>query len=259
MIKNEKNGIIYYTFKNLARGMVRHAFSTRIGGVSRGCFVSMNLSPNTGDDPATVQENYRLFCDAAGFNAENIVMANQHHTTNIQKVDGLGVLENVDGLMTNRPGIMLVTYYADCVPLMFCDPVRGVIANSHAGWRGTAHNMAGKTVERMTAEYGCNPRDILVGIGPSISRKNFEVGPEVAEDFKVLLPFSARFVYNSESTVNKFHVDLWEINRQNLEAAGILPQNIEVAGMCTYDDGDLFYSHRRDGMARGGMAAFIQL
>lgn len=260
--------MVYFTFENLeAAGVVRHALSTRIGGVSDGVFAAMNLGLHTADDEACVRENYKLFCEAAGFDMTNIVVSDQYHTTNIEKVIKSPNVdffqrrhfEHVDAFVTEVKGVVLTTYFADCVPILFCDPVRRVAANAHAGWMGTLHNMAGKMVDKMAVDFGCNPADILVGIGPSISRKNFEVGAEVADQFNNLLPFSAQFVYNSVSRADKFYIDLWEVNRQNLEAVGVLPQNIEIAGKCSFDNETHFYSHRRSGKARGSMAAFIEL
>ena len=261
MKRIEKNGVVYFVFENLeAAGIVRHAFSTRIGGVSHGHFAAMNLGYNRGDDAQNVKENYRLFCATLGFDAENIVAGNQQHTTNIEKVDCITKgLENIDGLVTGKAGIVLTTYYADCVPLLLCDPVRRIIANCHAGWRGTARNMAGKAVQKMAAEYGCNPRDILAGIGPSISQRNFEVGAEVAQEFKYVLPFSVDFMYNSDNGPDKFYIDLWGINRHSLVTAGVPEENIEMAGLCTFDDETHFYSHRRNGKDRGSLAAFITM
>jgi len=249
-------------------GFVRHGFSTRIGGVSHGHFAAMNLGLGTADDMENIKENYRLFCDAVGFDLENIVISNQTHTTNIYNVDNLPErngffvkrpFKDVDGLVTDKAGIVLATYYADCVPLLLCDPVQKIIANCHAGWRGTAHNMAGKAVEKMMADYSCNPYDIIAGIGPSISCKNFEVGYEVAQEFKNLLPFSVDFVYNSHIKKDKWHIDLWGINRQSLILAGLCENNIEVAEMCTFEEEATFYSHRRSGTQRGSLAAFIEM
>jgi YfiH family protein len=261
MKRIEKNGVVYFAFKNIeATGIVRHGFSTRIGGVSRGDFASMNLGLYTDDNMDDVEENRRRFCRAVGFGDNPVAELKQHHTTDIIRVDeNLPLNVNGDGLITNMPGIVLTTYYADCVPLLLCDPVKGVIANCHAGWRGTVRNMAGIAVQKMVTEYGCNPRDIIAGIGPSISQKNFEVGPEVAQEFNNLLPFSEDFVYNSDNKPNKFYIDLWGINRHSFIKAGIPEENIETARMCTFDDETHFYSHRRNGKARGSLAAFIAL
>ena len=261
MKKIEKNGVVYFIFENLeATGIVRHGFSSRIGGVSRGHFASMNLGLYTGDDMEAVKENRRRFCEAVGLSFERIAGLRQIHSTIIVKVDDYPLLDmSGDGLVTALQRITLATYYADCVPLLLCDPIKRVIANCHAGWRGTAHNMAGAAVQKMTADYGCNPRDILVGIGPSISCKNFEVGAEVVQEFKDLLPFCANFVYNNDNKENKFHIDLWGINRASFVAAGIPENNIETAGICTFEDETHFYSHRRSGKNRGSLAAFIEI
>ncbi|MCL2573625.1 MAG: peptidoglycan editing factor PgeF [Defluviitaleaceae bacterium] len=261
MKKVEKNGVVYFVFENIeAAGIVRHGFSSRIGGVSQGYFASMNLGKNRGDSTDNVEKNYQLFCDAIGCDVDSIVRLNQQHSTIIMKIDESPPIDAFgDGLVTNTLGQTLMTYYADCVSLLLCDPVKRVIANCHAGWRGTAYNMAGEAIKKMTEEYGCNPYDILVGIGPSISCKNFEVGAEVVQEFKESLPFSADFVYNSEINKNKYHIDLWGINRQSFIMAGLQEENIEIAGMCTFDDETHFYSHRRDGSNRGSLAAVIQL
>jgi len=261
MKKIEKNGVVYFEFENIAAtGIVRHGFSSRIGGVSHGHFASMNLGHKRGDNEENVKENYRLFCDALGVDAENIVNGNQQHTTNIQTINHApGLFDNTDGFVTNKPDVVLVTFYADCVPLLLCDPVRRVIANCHAGWRGTASNMAGTAVQKMMDNYGCNPNNILVGIGPSISCKNFEVGVEVVQVFKDSLPFCSDFVYNSKYADDKYHIDLWAVNHTCFVKAGVPNENIETAGLCTFDDETHFYSHRRNGKNRGSLAAFIEL
>ena len=262
MKRNEKNGVVYFTFENLeTTGMVRHGFSSRVGGISQGHFASMNLGFSTGDNSETVKENRRIFCSAVGFDYDKIVGLKQIHSTDIVSANKTPLPTDMqgDGLITDFPGITLVTYYADCVPLLFFDPTRRVIANCHAGWRGTAHNMAGKAVQKMMADYGCNPRDILAGIGPSISCKNFEVGSEVVHEFKNLLPFSTEFMYNSKSKFEKYHIDLWGINKQSLITEGVPEENIEMAELCTFDDETHFYSHRRNGSDRGSLAAFIEI
>jgi YfiH family protein len=255
-------GLQVIMFENLIIAGVEHYFTTRIGGVSKGVYSSMNLGLNSGDCPEDIRENYRIICEGSRFKIENIVMNKQVHGTDIveaQAAPAFGLpLNEADGLMTDIPGLVLTTYYADCVPLFFYDPRNHVIANSHAGWRGCAHNMAGKTIAAMQNRYNSRPKDILAGIGPSISVKNFEVGAEVVNSFKKELPFSDKFIYNSKSA-EKYHVDLWEICRTGLLEAGLKPENIEIAGLCTYEREDLFYSHRRDGLPRGSMAGMMML
>ena len=157
--------------------MVVHGFTTREGGVSEGIFSSMNLSFTRGDDPARVKENYRRAAAALGVPAEHIVCSDQTHTTNVRHVTmddrGKGVFRekdyrDVDGLITDTPGLVLATFFADCVPLFFVDPVRRCIGLSHSGWKGTAARMGARTVEAMPETFGSNPADIRAAIGPSI-------------------------------------------------------------------------------------------
>ena len=158
-------------------GLVEHGISTRLGGVSEGFLGSMNLSYTRGDDPAHVDENYRRMAAAIGVKPEHMVCTHQTHTTNVRIVTredaGKGVTRekdytDVDGLITNVPGICLVTFYADCVPLLFLDPVKKVVASSHSGWRGTVNRMGQVTVEKMQKEFSCDPKNILACVGPSI-------------------------------------------------------------------------------------------
>jgi len=254
----EHQDIKFLIFKNLSEtGIVRHCFSTRKGGVSVGPFASMNLGYNRGDDETNVDENFRRICKATGLTKEKVVMSKQQHGTNIQIIDEIcEVPDNTDGLMTNKSNIVLVTFYADCVPLLFCDPVKRVIANSHAGWRGCVENMAEKTVRKMIEHYGSNPKDILAGIGPCISTANYEVDEDVAGQFQKEFP---ECVFPADGKHGKFHVDLQEACKLNLLKANIPSENIEIAQWCTFSNSELFFSHRRDGALRGSLAAFIEL
>ena len=181
---NQKDGWYITPFRRLTDCLfIRHGFSTRLGGVSRGDFQSMNLSFTRGDCPSHVSENFRRFCAAIGVDAGNVVISAQQHNTRIYNAAesdrGRGVTRergytDIDGLITDRPDVVLCTQYADCVPLFFVDPVRRAVATSHAGWKGTAARIAAVTVDRMCADYGCRGGDILVGIGPSIGRCCFE-------------------------------------------------------------------------------------
>ena len=158
--------------------------------------------------------------------------------------------------MTNHSNIVLVTLYADCVPLLFCDPVKRVIANSHAGWRGCAENMAAKTVTEMTALYACDPKDILVGIGPCVSRANYEVDEDVAARFQKEF---GECVFPAVGKPGKFHIDLREVCKLSLLRSNIPLENIETSHWCTFSNDELFFSHRRNGAQRGSLAAFIEL
>lgn len=251
----------YFQFPLLDQtGMVNHCFSTRLGGVSTGCYESMNLSPSKADSPENVRENYRRLCEAIGVDLKRTVLSRQTHTTVVRKVAvedcGKGLFrqrdyDNVDGLMTDIPGIVLVTFYADCVPLYFLDPVHRAAAVSHSGWKGTAAAMGARTLEAMNQAYGTRPEDVLACIGPSICQDCYEVGEEVAEHFPQ--------EYLKKNSRGRWQLDLWQANRGVLLQAGILPEHLTVTDVCTRCNPHLFYSHRIMGENRGIQAAVISL
>jgi len=259
----------YLTFPMLeSTGIIKHGFSTRQGGVSTGVFESMNLSFHRGDQPELVRENFERIAGAIGFRTEDMVFSAQTHTTNIRIVTeedkGNGytrdnAFQEVDGLITNVPNVCLTTFYADCVPLFFVDPVHRVIALSHAGWRGTVAGIGKITVETMNRNYSCNPQDILVGIGPSICPECYEVGEEVIAEFKQTFEPSFWNMIFTENENEKYQLDLWTANMLQLQKAGIHPSNLAITNLCTYCNDTRFFSHRKMGDKRGQMGAFIQL
>lgn len=263
-----KNGNLeFITFPKLsATGRVRHLFSTRHGGVSEGDFASMNLSFNRGDLAENVLENYRILCSAVGISTENLVLSAQTHTDNVIIVDeshrGTGVTKppfsDVDGLITNCPKVALVTQYADCTPLLFCDPVKGVIATSHAGWRGTAKLIGKVTVEKMVEHFGCNPSDIIAAIGPCIGSCCYEVDGPVYNAFKEI-PFLDVKKFLTPKPNGRYMLDLVKANREILIEAGIRPENIDLSDICTNCNSEDLHSHRATGGKRGNLAAIIQL
>ena len=249
-------------------GCVVNGFSTRLGGVSRGDWATMNFSFTRGDDPEAVRENYRRMAAALGVDVNRMVLSHQTHTTNVRRVTeedaGKGVVRerdytDVDGLITNVPGITLVTFYADCVPLYFVDPVRRAIGLSHSGWRGTVNRMGRVTVEAMGKAFGSDPKDIVACIGPSICRDCYEVGPEVAEAFENAFEPAKHSEILEEKPDGKFLLDLWRANAIVMEEAGILPERIHVTDICTHCNPELLYSHRRTGERRGNLCAFLSL
>ena len=258
--------LVYYTFPQIeAIPFVRHGFSTRLGGVSEGIFSSMNLSFTRGDDPQRVRENFERFCAAIGGSAEQVVISAQEHHTAIRNVTredaGRGVTRDrgwtdVDGLLTDEPGVILCTQYADCVPLFFVDPVKRVVGTSHSGWKGTVARIGAVTVERMCRDYGCRPEDILAGIGPSIGPCCFEVDTPVYEAFSQMDLWEEGFVRHRGE---KHDLALWSVNRKVLEQAGLLPEHITVTDVCTRCYPEVFWSHRATGGNRGSLAAFIAL
>lgn len=269
--KNDKNifqekcveGVPFLTYPMFEEtGIVRHGFSTRLGGVSTGCFSSMNISTTRGDDMDAVKENCRRMAKALGISEEDFTYTNQTHTVNVAVVKkedkGKRFLET-DGMITNVPGICLVTFYADCVPLYFVDPVKKVIGLSHSGWRGTVGKMGKVTVEKMKKTYGCDPKDILAAIGPSICQDCYEVSEDVILEFQ--RSFEERFwpelYYEKEN--HKYQLDLWRANELIFLESGILPEHIAVTNVCTHCNPDILFSHRATGNKRGNLSAFLEL
>lgn len=265
----EKNHVPYIQFKNLsATGIVKHGFSTRKGGVSTGIFSSMNLNFKRGDDPDAVMENYRRMAAALNMRVEDMVLSDQTHTTNVRVITeedrGKGILKpqdysDVDGMITNVPGIVLVTSYADCVPLYFVDPVRKAIGLSHSGWKGTVGHIGQKTVWKMHEVYGSEPKDIVAAIGPSICQSCYEVGDDVAEAFRANFTADEAADILLDKGNGKYQLDLWKANWYVLTDAGILPEHLSVTDLCTACHPDLLWSHRKTNGQRGGLSAFLSL
>ena len=265
-VHTAENGVTYLTFPGLERtGVVRHLFSTREGGVSEGIYRSMNLSYARGDDKEAVDENYRRIAEVLGSSVEDMVCSDQTHTDHIRLVTakdrGKGVTRpkdytDVDGLITQEKGIVLCTYFADCVPLFFVDTVRRAIGLSHSGWRGTVQKIGRKTVERMKEAFGTDPKDVYAAIGPSICQDCYEVSEDVAEEFGKSFPAGELFY---ETKPGKYQLDLWEANRLVMLEAGIPAEHIEVTDLCTCCNPDFLFSHRASHGQRGNLAAFMKL
>lgn len=263
---NKKGGLMYITFPRLSRcGVVRHTFSTKLGGVSKGKFAEMNLSFNRGDERSAVIKNYEILCGAVGIDTANLVLSHQTHTNNVRVVTkadcGTGYtlppFNDVDGLITNQSGVALVTQYADCTPLLFCDPKKRVIATSHAGWRGTVKEIGRVTVEKMHSEFGCEPKDIIAAIGPSIAECCYEVDTPVLNEFlKLSLDLDKIF---KKVDSEHYMLNLREANRQILVNSGISPDNIDISDICTNCNSDKLHSHRASKGERGNLAAIIEL
>lgn len=257
----------YLVFPALEQaGCVAHLFSTRLGGVSIGDCASMNLSFTRGDAPEAVAENYRRITAALGTTPERTVASRQTHTTNIRYVTeadaGKGVVRpadyaNVDGLMTDVSDLALATFYADCVPLYFVDPVHRAIGLAHSGWRGTAADMAGTMVAAMHDRFGTKPAELVTAIGPSICRECYEVGEDVAEVF--LQAYPGTDVVTPGCRDGKYQLDLWLANRLNLLRAGVPAEHITVTDICTCHNPDYLFSHRASHGKRGNLGAFLML
>lgn len=265
---NHADTVPYLTYDSFSEiKWIRHAFSTRLGGVSEGEFTSMNLAFNRGDDPAHVTENYKRLCDSAGLSFDSLVASAQDHHTYVRAVTaadcGIGItkprdMPSVDALITNDPGVTLVTYYADCTPLFFVDAKNRAIGLAHAGWRGTVGRIGEKVIEKMTALYGTDPKDVKAAVGPAISVCCYEVDEPCAAHFLALHDLdTARFVFPKQG--GKYRLDLLECNRQILTAAGVPAENITVSDVCTNCHSDLLWSHRATKGHRGTMSAFLSV
>jgi YfiH family protein len=257
----------YLSFPILERtGLVKQGFSTKLGGVSQGKYATMNFTFTRGDNRSHVMENYLRMGKALGVDMERMVLSYQTHTTNVRLVTeedaGKGIVkerdyEDVDGLITNVPGITLVTFYADCVPLYFLDPIHQAIGLSHSGWRGTVKRMGEVTVKKMEEAFGTKAEDVIACIGPSICKECYEVGGEVAQEF--MKGFDKKYWSDilSEKKDGKYMLDLWRANEIVLLESGIKQENLQVTDICTHCNSDLLFSHRTTGNERGNLAAFL--
>ncbi len=267
-IHNE-GGVYYITFPSFDKtGLVRHLYSTRRGGVSQGCFASMNLGAGRGDNRVRVMENYRRICFVSGTYPGDMVFSQQVHGDRILYVDqqdrGKGLvkpveMESVDGLITDKPQVALVTFHADCVPVYFLDPVKKVIGLVHAGWRGTVKKIGGKMIQRMREDFSCQPDNILVGVGPSVGPCCFEVGLEVAEEFRYAFPSYREDIILPGVNEEKRMVNLWKANAVCVQEMGVPETNITMPDLCTACHPDFFFSHRKMGNERGSQIAVLEL
>ena len=266
----DNDDILYFTFNGLENtGIVKHCFSSRLGGVSKGHLSTMNLSYTRGDEKECVDENYCRIAKVLGCEIEDIVCSDQTHTINVRKVTaddkGKGIVKpkdykDIDGLITNESGIALATFYADCVPLYIVDPVHHAIGLSHSGWRGTVKRMGAVTLKKMEEEYGTKPQDVYVAIGPSICQDCYEVSKDVADEFREAFLAQRdedKLLY--QKSEEKFLLNLWYANYCVFREAGVPEKNVEVTDVCTCCNPDLLFSHRASKGVRGNLGAFLML
>ena len=264
--EHDHNGLVYDTADGLsAVGGIRHAFSTRLGGVSPAPFDSLNFFERNGDTAENVMRNYRLFGEAAGLDMSRAVGCRQVHGDEVRiiRTEDAGRLAyderpyDADAMLTDVPGVPLVAYSADCCTILLYDPTCRTVGAVHAGWKGTAAGVALKTLVAMMSAYGADPLTVHAAIGPSIGECCFETDADVPEAIRAELSESAdRFI---EKRGGKYHVDLKQINRLWLLRGGLDPRNIEVHPDCTMCHPERYWSHRRLGPRRGGQIAVIAL
>lgn len=222
----------------------------------------MNISTTRGDALEAIEENRKRLARALGVKVEDFTYTHQTHTTNVavvkEKDRGKRFMET-DGMVTNVPGICLVTFYADCVPLYFVDPVHRAIGLSHSGWRGTVKRMGQVTLERMKEAYGTKPEDVFAAIGPSICQDCYEVSGDVIEEFRENFSESVwpQLFYEKEN--GKYQLNLWRANQIVLTEAGVGAQKIAVTNLCTHCNPEILFSHRSTGVKRGNLSALLAI
>ncbi|MBC5647316.1 polyphenol oxidase family protein [Christensenella tenuis] len=259
-----KAGVSFLTIPSfLEAGFEKHCYTTRKGGVSKGCYASLNLSKTRENSPQNKEENYRRVCRALDVPYESLTLVNYAHGDGICKASaedaGKGIVrENdlppCDAMIICETGITAVTLHADCVPVFFADKKQRIACVSHAGWRGVYSGLPAKVANVFFHDYHTSADDLLIGIGPHIMTDCFEVQEDVAQ------PFSERFggaaVVRKE---RKLYVDLQYAILKQFDQAGVSLENITCADLCTYMREDLFFSHRRDQGNTGAMGSFINL
>ena len=258
---SEPSKRLFETAPNLP---VTHGFTTRYGGVSSGIFATLNLGKTRGDDPACVAENYERLAGEMGFSTAKMAYTHQVHGNRVLAVTSAQSQRpfetepyEADGLITDEPGLALMIYTADCVPVLLYDAQTGAVGAVHAGWRGSVQDIVGCGVRAMAERYGCRPENIRAAIGPCISVCCFETGPEVPEAMTKCAPSAASAFIRPGAAADKFMVDLKGFNRHLLLRAGLREENIWVSDECTMCSHEKYWSHRYTHGQRGSQAAVI--
>jgi YfiH family protein len=253
-----QNGLVYYQFQMWQN--VRHGVFTRKGGVSQTPFASLNLGGNVGDDPEAVRCNHERMYGVLGVDRMRVCSLWQVHSADVVIADapvpGRRWLAQADAMIADRADIVLSMRFADCTPILFRDPVRGVLGMAHAGWRGTVQGMAAATVRAMSETYGSKPADIQAGIGPAIGPRRYQVGEEVVTAVQGYFGTIDGLIRRDPADGTAY-LDLWAANRLDLERAGV--GQVEVAEICTYEHVDEFFSHRAEKGRTGRFGAVLTL
>jgi YfiH family protein len=255
---SDAGGLRLFRFDSLdAPGLV-HALFTRRGGVSPDPWASLNVGAMVGDDGERVRANRRLTLEALDRPSESVFDVWQVHSADVivaRQPRCEAPPQQADAILTDRPEVTLLMRFADCVPILLHDPVRGCVGIVHAGWLGTVRQVLRHAVRRMAAEFGAHPSDMRAGIGPSIAAHHYPVGNEVIEAFQESFgPSAQAHLAGAEDGV---HLDLWTANEQILREEGVT--RIEVAGLCTACATADWYSHRGEGGRTGRFGAVIAL
>ncbi|MBW2342342.1 MAG: peptidoglycan editing factor PgeF [Deltaproteobacteria bacterium] len=267
MIKKKIDLLDILFFENLlTRQKIKHFVSTRTGGFSTSPYNSLNLGLNVGDDPEKVMKNRKRLGATMRIPLHHLTIGQQIHSGNVavisKKLRGKGcshhdeAVKDTDAMVTNVPNICLLILVADCVPMLFFDPVRNVIGVAHAGWKGTLQSIAFHTVRAMENGFGSSRHNIIAAMGPSIGPCCYEVGPEVITEMKAVFSNFQDYIRH-ESRDGKGYLDLWKANLDQLLHAGIERKNIEMATQCTCHNPDVFFSYRHQHGQTGRFGAGI--
>jgi YfiH family protein len=254
----ETQGLAYYRLPRWKT--LRHGIFTRHGGVSDAPFASLNMGGNVGDTPQAVRENHERMFAALRVEDTRVCSVWQVHSADViiasKPIQGRRWLAQADGMVTDQSDIPLSMRFADCTPLLFHDPVRGVIGIAHAGWRGTIQGVGSQTVRTMQSSFGCRPSDIEAWIGPSIGPDHYQVGEEVVAAVQSWFGSTDHLIRRSAADGTAY-LDLWAANALDLQRAGI--EHIEIAGLCTATHTRDFFSHRAERGTTGRFGAVICL
>ena len=268
MIKKKIANATFFLFPNFLKYKeLIHAISTRHGGVSSNDYESLNLSFQVGDENDNVRKNHHILSQTLGFDLGSLVTCQQIHQDNIAMMDGNCLKEDcflpdnafprTDALVTDIPGLTLMTRYADCVPLIFYDPKTHTVAIAHAGWKGTLLHIAQKTIDMLVKNYHCQPQHILAAIGPSIGPCCYQINSTMADQAARELHENPEYFINS--TNDGLYFNLWQANKKQLQHAGIKDDHLYCAELCTSCNFDLFYSYRKGKKVTGRFGALIGL
>ena len=259
--------LVEYTIMKARPGVCAFT-TTRRGGASTGAYASLNCTPYTGDDPECVQRNRRILMEALPVAPRLMAIPRQVHGNRVLHIgnDFLcalpsqreTLLQGIDALTTQEPGVCICISTADCIPILLYDTRHRAAAAIHAGWRGTALHIAGHAISHMHACYGTDGQDLVACIGPGISRQAFEVGDEVYEAFR-REGFPMEHIASRHPATRHWHIDLPEANRHELLDFGVPSASIEVSGICTYGRHEDFFSARRLGIQSGRLLTGIML
>ncbi len=263
LVREHRRGrLAWLALDMLERRGVRHGFTLRYGGVSRGKFASLNFTTRQGDGEERVRENSRRLEEAAGLSTGGWALVSQVHGAEVVVAPrGSSFCPHrknhppADAVITGAAAVVPAVLTADCLPIVIASPASGIAGVAHAGWMGTVAGIVVRTVEEIAARGGTPVTDIVAGLGPSIGKCCYQVGEDLYRAFRER--WGSGFARRVFTRADPWMLDLQEANRRQLLEAGVPPENIASLPLCTSCRPDLFFSHRRDGVRSGRMLNFV--